>query len=162
MMRAHRMMRADRWRRAYRATAAALLLTLGGTPLLGEAVANSKLILTTWRIEPSTVKENQPWTVKLWVGNVGSDAPKKGFTVQVLGCDKEYAKCDIVYATQDVKLAAGDLAPGKLPGKEVVMEIKRGLGKGEHFIQFVVDPKKEAGDAPVLKQVRVPVGFQKF
>ena len=127
----------------------------------GPARAETKLLLTTWRIEPSTVKENQPWTVKLWVGNLGGDAPKKGFTVQVLGCDKEYAKCEKVYATQDIKVAAGELAPGKLPGREIVMEIKQGLAKGEHFILFVVDAKKELGDA-IRKQVRVPVGFQKF
>ncbi len=137
------------------------MLTLVLVAWFGEAVADTKLILTTWRIEPSTVKENQPWTVKLWVGNLGSEAPKKGFTVQVLGCDKEYAKCDTVYAAQDVKAGGADLAPGKLPGREIVMEIKQGLGKGEHFILFVVDAKRDNGD-PVRKQVRVPVGFQKF
>ena len=120
-----------------------------------------KLTLTTWRIEPSTVKENLPWTVKLWVGNLGSEAPRKSFTVQVLGCDKDYVKCETVYATQEMKAAGPDLAPGKLPGREVVMEIKQGLGKGEHFILIVVDPKKENGEA-IRKQVRVPVGFQKF
>jgi hypothetical protein len=130
--------------------------------LASEVRADTKLILTTWRIEPSTVKENEPWTVKLWVGNIGSDVPKRGFTVQVLGCDKEYAKCEKVYASQDLKLAPGDLAPGKLPGREIVMEIKQGLGKGEHFILFVVDAKKEVAEAPIQKQVRVPVGFQKF
>ncbi len=152
----------DGLRRVYVATVAALALTLVGAPWFGEAVADSKLILTTWRIEPSTVKENQPWTVKLWVGNVGSDAPRKNFTVQVMECDKDYAKCDTVHATQEVKLAAGDLGPGKLPGKEVVIEIKKGLGKGDHYIQFVVDAKKEVIATPIKKQVIVPVGFQKF
>ena len=143
------------------ATAAGLLLVLALTGWARDAAADAKLLLTTWRIEPSTVKENQAWTVKLWVGNLGSDAPKKGFTVQVLGCDKEYAKCDKVYAAQDVKLAAGDLAPGKLPGREIVMEIKQGLAKGEHYILFVVDAKKDIGD-PIRKRVQVPVGFHKF
>lgn len=142
------------------AAAAGLLLTLAVGAGVREAVAETKLTLTTWRIEPSTVKENAPWTVKLWVGNLGSEAPKKGFTVQVLGCDKDYAKCEKVYAAQDVKIGA-DLAPGKLPGREIVMEIKQGLAKGEHFILFLVDAKKEIGD-PIRKQVRVPVGFQKF
>jgi hypothetical protein len=132
-------------------------LLSGGT----EAAAEPKLTLTTWRIEPSTVKENQPWTVKLWVGNLGTDAPKKGFSVQVLGCDKEYAKCEKVYATQEIKAGTAELAPGKLPGREIAMEIKQGLPKGEHYILFVVDPKKDVGDA-IRKQVRVPVGFQKF
>src|SRR5262245_17915029 len=88
--------------------AAVVLAAVLAAGVIGEAVADTKLILTTWRIEPSTVKENQPWTVKIWVGNVGSEAPKKGFTVQVLGCDKDYAKCEKTYATQDIKLAAGD------------------------------------------------------
>ncbi len=139
------------------ATAAALLSLVG---MAGRVAADVRLTLTTWRIEPSTVKENAAWTVKLWVGNLGTDGLKKGFTVQVLGCDKEYATCDRVYASQDIKPGA-DLAPGKLPGREIVMEIKQGLAKGEHFILFVVDPKKEVGDA-IRKQVRVPVGFQKF
>jgi hypothetical protein len=134
---------------------------LASAALVGDAAADTKLTLTTWRIEPSTVKENQPWTVKLWVGNLGSEPPKKSFTIQVLGCDKEYAKCDTVYATQEVKAAGPELAPGKLPGREIIMEIKQGLGKGEHFILFLVDPKKENGEA-IRKQVRVPVGFQKF
>jgi hypothetical protein len=141
---------------------AAVLMMLALALCVGEAVANARLILTTWRIEPSTVKENQPWTVKLWVGNMGDAPPKKGFTVQVLGCDKEYKTCDKVYANHDVKLATGDLAPGQMPGKEIIMEIKQGLGKGEHYILFVVDPKKEVNDAPLQKQVRVPVGFYKF
>lgn len=153
-------MGAHRRRQSFALAGTLLLLVLAAWR--GEALANPKLILTTWRIEPSTVKENQPWTVKLWVGNIGSEPPKKGFTVQVLGCDKDYVKCDRVYASQDLKLAPSDLAPGKLPGREIVMEIKQGLGKGEHFILFVVDAKKEVGDAPVQKQVRVPVGFQKF
>ncbi len=142
-------------------SAGALLLAvvLAGA-WVGEAVADTKLTLTTWRIEPSTVKEKQPWTVKLWVGNLGSELPKKPFTVQVLGCDKDYAKCDTVYATQEVKVGP-DLAPGKLPGREIIMEIKQGLGKGEHFILVVVDARKENGEA-IKKQVRVPVGFQKF
>jgi len=127
----------------------------------GVARADVKLILTTWRIEPSTVKENQPWTVKVWVGNVGSEAPKKAFGVQVLGCDKEYVKCDTVYASHEVKVSGSDLAPGKLPGREIVLDIKQGLGKGEHFILVVVDGKREHGEA-IRKQVRVPVGFQKF
>jgi hypothetical protein len=148
-------------RRGSLRVAGGLLVALAVGGSVGYAFAQPKLILTTWRIEPSTVKENQPWTVKLWVGNIGSEAPKKGFTVQVLECDKEYARCDKVYATQDVKPAAADLGPGKLPGREIVMEIKQGLGKGEHFILFVVDSKKEVGD-PLRKQVRVPVGFQKF
>ncbi|HEV8439349.1 MAG TPA: hypothetical protein VGT40_14755 [Methylomirabilota bacterium] len=138
-------------------TVTALLLALP----LAEAAADPKLTLTTWRIEPSTVKENQPWTVKLWVGNLGNEAPKKPFTVQVLGCDKEYAKCEKVYATQEIKTGTPDLAPGKLPGREIVMEIKQGLAKGEHFILVVVDAKKDNGDS-IRKQVRVPVGFQKF
>src|SRR5262245_49797562 len=153
-------MRVQDRRRAWLASGGGLL-ALALLAGIGDAVADTKLTLTTWRIEPSTVKENQPWTVKLWVGNLGSDAPKKGFTVQVLGCDKDYAKCDIVYATQEVKADGPDLAPGKLPGREIVMEIKQGLGKGEHFILFVVDAKKDNGD-PIRKQVRVPVGFQKF
>jgi hypothetical protein len=136
----------------------AALLVLAGA---GEAMADTVLTLTTWRIEPSTVKENQPWTVKIWVGNVGSDAPKKSTVVQVLGCDKDYAKCETVYATQEIKTGSPGLAPNKLPGHEVVMDIKQGLAKGEHFILIVVDPKKDNG-APIRKQVRVPVGFQKF
>jgi hypothetical protein len=139
-----------------------LLFIFIGGPWLGEALAQSKLILTTWRIEPSTVKENEPWTVKLWVGNVGTEAPKKPFTVQVLGCDKAYAKCDKTYAAQEIKPGTADLAPGKLPGREIVMSIKQGLGKGEHYILFVVDAKKEVLDTPLRKEVRVPVGFQKF
>lgn len=135
-----------------------LIVALAASPW--EALGDTKLTLTTWRIEPSTVKENQPWTVKLWVGNLGSDAPKKPFSVQVLGCDKDYAKCDKVYATEEIKQTA-ELAPGKMPGREIVMQIKQGLGKGEHFILFVVDPKKELGDS-IRKQVRVPVGMQKF
>jgi len=140
---------------------AAAVLWLGLVAAIGEAAADAKLTLTTWRIEPSTVKENQPWTVKLWVGNLGSEPPKKAFTVQVLGCDKDYGKCETVYATQEIKAAGPDLAPGKLPGREIVLEIKQGLGKGEHFILVVVDAKKDNGDA-IRKQVRVPVGFQKF
>ena len=142
-------------------TAVAVLLMMLGAARVGPAFAETKLTLTTWRIEPSTVKENQPWTVKVWVGNLGTEPPKKAFAVQVLGCDKDYAKCDTVYATQEIKAAGPDLAPGKLPGREIILEIKQGLGKGEHFILVVVDPKKENGDA-VRKQVRVPVGFQKF
>jgi hypothetical protein len=142
--------------------AAGVVATLALAALPGGAVADARLILTTWRIEPSTVKENAPWTVKLWVGNVGSDPPRKAFTVQVLGCDKAYAKCEKVYATHEVKAGLPELAPGKLPGREVVLEIKQGLGKGEHFILFVVDAKKEVGEAPLQKQVRVPVGFAKF
>jgi hypothetical protein len=134
----------------------ALALVLASVAWVGEAAADIKLTLTTWRIEPSMVKENQTWTVKLWVGNLGNEPPKKGFTVQVLGCDKEYAKCDKVYATQEIKAGTPDLAPGKLPGREVVMEIKEGLPKGEHFIQIAVDVKKELGDT-IRKQVRVPV-----
>ncbi len=134
-----------------------MLIALGLAGLAGEAVADTKLTLTTWRIEPSMVKEHQPWTVKLWVGNFGSEAPKKAFTVQVLGCDKDYAKCDKVYATQEIQASAAELAPGKLPGREIVMQIKEGLGKGEHFILFVVDSRKEVGET-VRKQVRVPVG----
>jgi hypothetical protein len=137
-----------------------LMLALG--PYAGQADANPKLILTTWRIEPRTVKENQPWTVKLWVGNVGDTVPRKSFTVRVLGCDKEYKDCSKVYAAQEVKLAGSDLAPGQLPGKEIIMEIKQGLAKGEHYILFVVDPTKEVNDTPLQKQVRVPVGFHKF
>jgi hypothetical protein len=140
---------------------AAAVLLLASAAAVPDAAADTKLTLTTWRIEPSTVKENQPWTVKLWVGNLGSEAPKKAFTVQVLGCDKEYAKCDTLYATQEIKAAGPDLAPGKLPGREIILEIKQGLGKGEHFILVVVDSKKENGEA-IRKQVRVPVGFQKF
>jgi hypothetical protein len=142
------------------AMAVALLLSLHAAGWAELAAADPKLTLTTWRIEPSTVKENQPWTVKLWVGNLGSDAPKKGFTVQVLGCDKDFAKCDTVYATQDIKVGP-DLGPGKMPGREIVADIKQGLAKGEHFILIVVDAKKENGEA-IRKQVRVPVGFQKF
>jgi hypothetical protein len=138
-----------------------LLVTLVFGAGVGDTAADTKLTLTTWRIEPSTVKENQPWTVKLWVGNLGSEAPRKSFTVQVLGCDKDYVTCETVYATREMKAAGPDLAPGKLPGREIIMEIKQGLGKGEHFILIVVDPKKENGDA-IKKQVRVPVGFQKF
>jgi hypothetical protein len=139
-----------------------LLFILIGGPWLGEALAQAKLILTTWRIEPSTVKENEPWTVKLWVGNIGTEMPKKGFTVQVLECDKAYAKCDKTYASQEIKPGDVQLAPGKLPGRELVMPIKQGLGKGEHYILFVVDAKKEVLDTPLRKEVRVPVGFQKF
>ena len=138
-----------------------MVLGWGIAAATGDAAADTKLTLTTWRIEPSTVKENQPWTVKLWVGNLGSEAPKKAFTVQVLGCDKEYAKCEKVYATQEIKADGSDLAPGKLPGREIVFEIKQGLNKGEHFILVVVDAKKDNGDS-IRKQVRVPVGFQKF
>ncbi len=154
-------MRTAGWGPRLLAMVALLVLTSGLGAWVGEAVADTKLTLTTWRIEPSTVKENQPWTVKLWVGNLGSEAPKKAFTVQVLGCDKEYAKCDKVYATHEIKGGANDLAPGKLPGREIVIEIKQGLGKGDHYILFVVDSKKEVGDS-VLKKVLVPVGFQKF
>jgi archaellum component FlaG (FlaF/FlaG flagellin family) len=142
---------------SFSGAAVALTLALSAA----QARADVKLILSTWRIEPSTVKENQPWTVKVWVGNLGSEAPKKPFTVQVLGCDKEYAKCDTVYAAQEVKASGADLAPGKLPGREIVLDIKQGLGKGEHFILVVVDGKRENGE-PIRKQVRVPVGFQKF
>jgi len=144
------------WRPALLAIAGALVLTLGLVAWIGQAAADTKLTLTTWRIEPSMIKANQSWTVKLWVGNLGSEVPKKGFTIQVLGCDKEYAKCDKVYATEEIKAGASDLAPGKLPGREVVLPIKEGLGKGEHFILFVVDSKKEVGDT-IRKQVRVPV-----
>lgn len=141
---------------------AVLLVVLAIAPWIGEAVANPKLILTTWRIEPSTVKENQPWSVKLWVGNIGTETPRKGFTIQVLGCDKDYVKCETEYAIHQVKLATDDLAPGKLPGKEIVIDIKKGLAKGEHFILVIVDSKKEVSDAPIRKQLRVPVGFYKF
>ncbi len=141
-------------RPALLAMAGVLVLAWGLVAWIGQAAADTKLTLTTWRIEPSMIKANQSWTVKLWVGNLGSDAPKKGFTIQVLGCDK--AKCDKVYATEEVKAGASDLAPGKLPGREVVLPIKEGLGKGEHFILFVVDSKKEVGDT-IRKQVRVPV-----
>jgi hypothetical protein len=81
-------------------------LILAVVVVAGQAMADTVLTLTTWRIEPSTVKENQPWTVKIWVGNVGGDAPKKPTVVQVLGCDKDYAKCETVYATQEIKSGA--------------------------------------------------------
>src|SRR5262245_37491635 len=109
-------MRARHWTRPGATVGLALGLVTGMG--VGQSAADTRLTLTTWRIEPSTVKESQPWTVKLWVGNLGSEAPKKAFTVQVLGCDKDYAKCETVYATQEVKVAGGDLAPGKLPGRE--------------------------------------------
>jgi hypothetical protein len=143
-------------RAALLAAAGVLGLIVALAARVGPAAADTKLTLTTWRIEPSMIKENQVWTVKLWVGNLGTDAPKKGFTVQVLGCDKDYAKCDKVYATQEVKAGGTDLAPGKLPGREIVMEIKEGLASGQHFILLVVDSKKDLGDS-LRKQVRVPV-----
>ena len=149
-------MRASGRRAALLAAAGVLGLTVALALPVGPAAADIKLTLTTWRIEPSMIKEHQTWTVKLWVGNLGTDAPKKGFTIQVLGCDKDYTKCEKVYATQEVKAGSADLLPGKLPGREIVMEIKEGLTTGQHFILFVVDSKKELGDS-LRKQVRVPV-----
>ena len=60
------------------ATVAMAIVLLAAGAMAPGAVADARLTLTTWRIEPSTVKENAPWTVKLWVGNLGADALKIG------------------------------------------------------------------------------------
>jgi hypothetical protein len=127
----------------------------------GPAAAAPNLVLADWRVEPSTVKENEPWTVKMWIANLGNDRVKKAFTVVIRECDKQYAKCDTTWASQEVK-PSEELVPGKLPGSLVVIKISKGLAKGEHFIQLVVDAKNEVNEKPVTKNVRVPVGFYKY
>lgn len=138
------------------AVVAALLLAMPGA-----AVAGPNVTLGDWRVEPSTVKENQPWTVKLWVANLGNEPVKKPFSVEVRECDKEMTKCDKVWASTVVKPEGDDLKPGKLPGKLVIIEIKQGLAKGDHYLQLVVDVKKEVQEKPYTRRITVPVGFWK-
>ncbi len=142
-----------------------LALVVAGAGLLvtgpGAAVAGPNVTLGDWRVEPSTVKENQPWTVKLWVANLGNEAVKKPFSVEVRECDKEMTKCDKVWASTVVKPEGDDLKPGKLPGKLIIIEIKQGLGKGDHYLQLVVDAKKEVQERPYTRRITVPVGFWK-
>lgn len=153
-----------RWRQRLPSLGLAMLLVGSGLLLawLGDAVAGPNVTLGDWRVEPSTVKENQPWKVKLWIANLGNEPVKKPFTAEVRECDKEMTKCDKVWASVVVKPEGDDLNPGKLPGKLVVIEIKQGLAKGEHYLQFIVDAKKEVQEKPFIKRVSVPVGFWKY
>ncbi len=154
----------SRWTKRLWRLGLAMILAGAGLSFAGpgNAVAGPNVILADWRVEPSTVKEDQPWTVKLWIANLGNAPVKKPFTAEVRECDREMTKCGKVWASAVVKPEGEDLAPGKMPGRLIILEIKQGLAKGDHHLQFVVDAKKEVQEKPYTKRVSVPVGFWKY